>query len=96
MKSLIGKTFAVTLIASLLTLASVENHAGELDSYLDEAMRTQVLEELKENMQRLYEGEAFIPATGYQVNALQVQDFGFSIANRKIAVPDFYRVGVVN
>ena len=96
MKILTGKTFAVTLIAGLLVLASVENRADELDSYLDNAMRMQVFEELKENMQRLYESKAIIPATSREDNNLQVNGFGFPVANRGNAVPNTHRIGVVN
>ena len=96
MNILTGKTIAITLIAGLLVLASVENRADDLDSYLDNAMRTQVFEELKENMQRLYEGKVIIPATYHEDDNLQVTGFGFPVANRGSTVPNTYRIGVVN
>ena len=96
MKILTDKTFAATLIAGLLVLASVENRADELDSYLDNAMRTQVFEELKENMNRLYEDKVIIPATSYEDNNLQAKGFGFPVANRGSAIPNTHRIGVVN
>ncbi len=55
-----GKNVAVALIAGLLVLATVENHAGEIEFNLDEAIRAQVFEELKDNVQRLYEGDWLI------------------------------------
>ena len=96
MKILTGKTFAATLIAGLLVLANVENRADELDSYLDNAMRMQVFEELKENMHRLYEDKVIIPATNHEDDNLQVKGFGFPVANQGIAASDPHRIGVVN
>ena len=96
MKFLTGKTFAVTLIAGLLVLANVENRAEELDSYLDNAMRMQVFEELKENMQRLYEGKVITPATSREDNNLQVKGVGFPVANRGGALRNTHRIGIVN
>ena len=61
MTILTGKTLAATLIAGLLVLASVENHADELDLYLDNTMRAQVFQELKNNVQRLYESTVVVP-----------------------------------
>lgn len=96
MKILTGKTFAITLIAGLLTLASVENHADELDSYLENAIRTQVFEELKENVQRLYEDAAIMPVKADRDENLQVERFGFPVANRGRGVihPDPF--GILN
>ncbi|MCY4209838.1 MAG: hypothetical protein OXE97_02125, partial [Gammaproteobacteria bacterium] len=56
-----GKTAAVALIAGLLIMANFENHASEIDSYLDNAMRTQIFEELEENVRRMYEDTAITP-----------------------------------
>ena len=47
MNILTGKTFAAAIIVGLLVLANVENHADELDLYLDDTMHTQVFQELK-------------------------------------------------
>ena len=96
MKILTGKTFATALIAGLLVLASVENHADELDIYLDDAMRTQVFEELKENMLRQYEGEVIVPADSDKHENLRAKRFGFPVANQGIAASDPHRFGVLN
>ena len=96
MKILTGKTFATALIASLLVLASVENRADELDSYLDNAMRTQIFEELKENMQRQYEDKVAIPANSGEDENLRAKRFGFPVANQGIAASDPHRSGVLN
>ena len=96
MNILTGKTFAATLIAGLLILASVENRADDLDSYLDNAIRMQVFEELKENMQRLYEDKVIIPAKSDGDEDLQVNGLGFPVADRGNAVPYPVRFDVVN
>lgn len=96
-KFLTGKTFAATLIAGLLVLASVENHADELDSYLDNAMRIQVFQELTNNVQRLYESNRLIvPTLGDKDQNVQTKRFGFPVANRVIGIPQPYRFGVLN
>ena len=77
MNILTGKNFAAALIAGLLVLASVENRADDLDSYLDGALRMQVFEELKENMQRQYEDKASIPAKSDEDETLRARRFGF-------------------
>ena len=96
MTILTGKNLAVTLIAGLLILASVENHASDIDSYLDNAMRTQVFEELKENVQRLYEDAVIVPAGGLQDNNVHTGSLGFPVAVRYATEMRPYRVGVVN
>ena len=96
-KFLTGKTFAATLIAGFLVLASVENHADELDSYLDNAMRTQIFQELKDNVQRLYESNRLInPTLGDKHQNVQATRFGFPVANRSTGIPQPYRFGVLN
>lgn len=96
MKILTGKTLAITLIAGLLTLANVENHADELDSYLDNAMRTQVFEELKANVQRLYEDAAVVPVRDSRDENLQVERFGFPVAKRGLEVMHPAPFGILN
>lgn len=96
MKILTGKTFATALITGLLVLASVENRANELDSYLDDAIRTQVFDELKENMQRLYEDKVIIPAKSDEDESLQANGFGFPVADRGNAAPYPLGFEVVN
>ena len=96
MNILTGKTLAATLIAGLLVLASVENRADELDSYLDDAMRVQIFEELNENMQRLYEDKVIIPAKNAEDKDLQVNGFGFPVADRGDTDPYPLRFDVVN
>ena len=96
MNILTGRTLAATLIAGLLVLASVENRADELDSYLDNAIRMQVFEELTENMQRLYEDKVIIPAKSDEDKNLQVNGFGFPVADRGNTVPYPPRFEVVN
>ncbi|MDE0156963.1 MAG: hypothetical protein OXS28_15365 [Gammaproteobacteria bacterium] len=96
MKILTGKTFAIALIAGLLVLASVENRADDLDGYLDNAMRTQVFEELKENMRHQYEDKVVIPANSDEDENLRAKRFGFPVANQGIAASDPHRIGVVN
>ena len=96
MNILTGKTFAAAMIAGLLVLASVENRADDLDSYLDNALRMQVFEELKENMQRLYEGEAVVPAGSDEHERLRAERFGFPVANQGIAVPNPHGFDVLN
>ena len=94
MNVLIGKTIAVTLIAGLLILASVENHASEIDSYLDNTMRTQVLEELKENVQRLYQDTPLVPTeVGQRARAGSPS---FPVADRGAADVGWRRIGVWN
>ena len=95
MNILTGRTLAATLIAGLLVLASVENRADDLDSYLDDAMRTQVFEELKENMQRLYEDKVVIPAKSDEDKDLRA-GVGFPVADRGNAAPRTLRFDVVN
>ncbi len=97
MKILTGKTLAATLITGLLVLASVENHANELDLYLDSTMRTQVFQELKNNVQRLYESKIIVPVNGDEDKDAQAERFGFPVANRQGAgLPHPYRSGVLN
>ena len=96
MNILTGKNFAAALIAGLLVLASVENRADDLDSYLDDALRMQVYEELKENMQRLYEGEVIVPTGNGENENLRADRFGFPVANQGIAVPDRNGFDVLN
>lgn len=96
MNILTGKNFAAALIAGLLVLASVENRADDLDSYLDDAMHVQIFEELKENMQRQYESKAIIPAKSDEDENLRARRFGFPVANQGIADPDPHRFGVLN
>ena len=88
MKTLTGKTIAATLIAGLLVLASVENHADELNSYLDDAMRTQVLQELKDNVQRLYESKWLAVPTKRDVGEnVLAKRFGLPGASRDTGFP---------
>ena len=83
MKILTGKNLAAALVAGLLVLASVENRAGELDLYLDDAIRTQVFEELKVNVQRLYEGDWRVnPVQGNGSEYPRAQRIGFPVAGR--------------
>ena len=97
MKTLTGKTIAATLIAGLLVLASVGNHADELDSYLDDAMRTQVFQELRDNVQRLYESKWLAVPTKRGVGEnVQEKRFGFPVANRGIGFPHPHRFGILN
>ena len=97
MKTLTGKTFAITLTAGLLALASVENHADELDLYLDDAMRTQVFEELKVNVQRLYEGDWQVrPVHGAGNVYPQAQRLGFPVAGQGSAASGPQWFGVLN
>ena len=95
MNILTGRTLAATLIAGLLVLASVENRADDLDSYLHDAMRTQVFEELKENMQRQYQDKVIIPAKSDEDKDLRA-GVGFPVATRGIAYPAPHRFGVLN
>ena len=90
-----GKNVAVALIAGLLILANVENQASEIDSYLDNTMRLQVLEELKENMKRLYE-ETGMLHTAPAYNSIRAGTIGFPVADRHAADVHSYRIGVVN
>ncbi len=97
MKILTGKTFAAAFIAGLLLLASVENHADELDVYLDNAMHTQVFQELKNNVQRLYEGNWLIePVKGDKGEYARGKHFGFPVANQGTGLTHPYRFGVLN
>lgn len=96
MKILTGKTFAATLIAGLLILASVENRADDLDGCLGDAIRMQVFEELKENMRRQYEDKVVIPANSDEDKRLRAKRFGFPVANQGIAASDPHRFGVLN
>ena len=96
MKILTGKTFAATLIAGLLVLASVENHADELDLYLDSAMRAQVFQELKNNVQRLYESTIIVPVEGDEDKDVRAERFGFPVANRSDGSLHPTRFGVLN
>lgn len=60
MKMLNNRTLALALIAALLTLATAENHAQEAGLNLNEmndAMRLQVMVELQNNVQQLYEND---------------------------------------
>ena len=97
MKTLTGRTIAATLIAGLLVMASVENHANELDSYLDNAMRTQVFQELKDNVQRLYESKWLAVPTKRDVGEnVQANQFGIPVANRGIGYPHPHRLGILH
>ena len=96
MRILTGRTLAATLIAGLLVLASVENHADEVDLYLDNAMRAQVFQELETNVQRLYESAVIAPAKGNEDKDVRVERFGFPVANRSAGFPHPYRFGVLN
>lgn len=96
MKLLTGKTFAAAIIAGLLVLANVENHADELDLYLDDAMHTQVFQELKNNVQRLYESAVIAPVKGDEDKNVRAERFGFPVANRGNGFPYPYRLGVLN
>ena len=97
MTILTGKTLAATLIAGLLVLASVENHADELDLYLDNTMRAQVFQELKNNVQRLYESTVVVPAKGNEDKDMRAERYEFPVANRQGAgFPHPYRSGVLN
>ena len=96
MRILTGKTLAATLIAGLLVLASVENHADELDLYLDSAMRAQVFQELKTNVRRLYESTIIVPVKGDEDKDVRAERFGFPVATRGTGVPHPYRLGVLN
>ena len=95
MNILTGKNLAVVLIAGLLILANVENHADEIDSYLNNAMRAQVLEELQENMRRMYEDTGFIH-TAVRRDSARAGSLGFPIAAQRTTDLRPYRVGVVN
>lgn len=60
MKMLNSRTIAAALIAALLTLAAAENHAQEAGlnlNQMNDAMRLQVMVELKGNVQQLYEDD---------------------------------------
>ena len=97
MKTLTGRTIAATLIAGLLVMASVENHADELDSYLDNAMRTQIFQELKDNVQRLYESKWLAVPTKHDVGEnVQANQFGIPVANRGIGYPHPHRLGILH
>ena len=96
MNILTGKTLAATLIAGLLVLASVENHADELDLYLDSTMRAQVFQELKNNVQRLYESTIIVPVKDDEDKDVRAERFGFPVANRGTGIPHPYRLGVLN
>ena len=96
MKILTGKTLAATLIAGLLVLASVENHADEIELYLDSTMRAQVFQELKNNVQRLYESTIIVPVKGDEDKDVRAERFGFPVANRGTGIPHPYRLGVLN
>ena len=96
MKILTGKTLAATLIAGLLVLASVENHADEIELYLDSTMRAQVFQELKNNVQRLYESTIIVPVTDDEDKDVRAERFGFPVANRGTGFPHPYRLGVLN
>ena len=97
MKTLTGRTIAATLIAGLLVMASVENHADELDSYLDNAIRTQVFQELKDNVQRLYESKWLAVPTKRDVGEnVQANQFGIPVANRGIGYPHPHRLGILH
>jgi hypothetical protein len=97
MKTLTGRTIAATLIAGLLAMASVENHADELDRYLDNAMRTQVFQELKDNVQRLYESKWLAVPTKRDVGEnVQTKRYGIPVANRGIGYPHPNRLGILN
>ena len=96
MKTLTGKTFAAAIIAGLLALASVENHAGALELYLDDAMHTQVFQELKNNVQRLYESAVIVPVKGDEDKNVRTERFGFPVANRGSDFTHPYRLDVLN
>ncbi len=90
------KTAAVALIAGLLILTGVENHASELDSYLDNAMHTQIFEELEENVRRLYEDAAITPTEAAPDNAAGARSLGLPVAERNPTGRYLYRVGTLN
>ena len=96
MNILTGKTFAAAIIAGLLVLANVENHADELDLYLDDTMHTQVFQELKNNVQRLYESAVITPVKGDGDKDIRGERFGFPVANRGDGFTHPYRLGVLN
>ena len=96
MTILTGKTLAASLIAGLLVLASVENHADELDLYLDNTMRAQVFQELKNNVQRLYESTVVVTAKGNKDKDVRAERYGFPVANRSAGFPQPYRFGALN
>ena len=99
MKLVNSKNIAAVLIAGLLVLAAAENHAGEADFNLDEAIRIQVFQELENNVRRLYEsGRLLVPVEKNEDLSGQTARTGFSIVIRK---PDVIttlpgRVGVFN
>lgn len=96
MKILTGNTFAAAIIAGLLVLASMENHAGELELYLDDAMHTQVFQELKINVQRLYESAVIVPVKGDEDKNVRAERLGFPVASRGSGFTHPYRLGVLN
>ena len=97
MKILTCKNLAAALVAALLVLASAGNHADELDLYLDDAMRTQVFEELKVNVQRLYEGDwQANPVRGNGSEHLRAQRIGFPVAGRGSDLARPYGFNVLN
>ncbi|MCY4282215.1 MAG: hypothetical protein OXD47_09310 [Gammaproteobacteria bacterium] len=91
-----GKTAAVALIAGLLIMANFENHASEIDSYLDNAMRTQIFEELEENVRRMYEDTAITPTEAVPDNAAGARSPGVPVADRNPTSRYLYRVGTLN
>ncbi len=99
MKLINSKNIAAALIAGLLVLATVENHAGETDINLDEAIRAQVFQELENNVRRLYESSRLLVLIKKNEDLSgQTARTGFSIVTRK---PDVIttlpgQVGVFN
>ena len=90
-----GKNVAVALIAGLLFLTTVENHAGEIESNLDKAIRAQVFAELKDNVQRLYEGDWLIVAAEGDKNANGRTTWTrYPVANRAHGVTGQYPGGL--
>ena len=99
MNLITGKTVSVALTAALLVLSTVENHAGEIELNLDRAMHAQVFEDLKNNVQRLYEGDWLtVPTEGDENVTGRVIRIGFPVANREHGVTGTYpgRLGLFN
>ena len=96
MNILTGKTLAVTLIAGLLVLANVENRADELDLYLDDAMRMEVFQELKNNVQNLYESAVIVPVQGGERQDVHAERYGFPVANSGAGIAHPARPGALN
>lgn len=96
MNILTGKTLAAAVIAGFLVLASVENRADELDLYLDDAMRTEVFQELKNNVQSLYESTLTVPVQGGEQQDAHSERYGFPVANSGAGLALPGRSGTLN